>query len=281
MNRVVLSSTMSDIYDFFLPISAKIWRDRIGYEPIVFLVGTSKEWGVGHCGVVLEELSVGGYPIEMVDHVPGVDDGNVSMSIRQHAAALGWLDRNDILLVGDIDLFPIWRGFYHQNSRGAHSIVIHHSDMYNDRYWPAYGPAMSVSAWREVMGLIPGDLMGSLRKTFEEGKIEELIAAKKADYRDSRIWTFDEEYASARIRDSRFYKEILRIASRKEERLCRNSWPVDARASDYIDAHCPRPGWDEESWKKIRALLSQIMPEDLPWLDRYLASYRNNLLSGR
>jgi hypothetical protein len=274
MNRVVLSSTMSDIYDFFLPISARIWRTRIGYEPLVFLVGTMKEWTQGHCGVVLWELDRAGYHVEMVDHVPWVPDGNVSMSIRQHAAALGWLDEKDIVLVGDIDLFPLRRNFYHQNDLGKHPIVIYHAGMYNDRYWPAYGPAMSVSAWREVMGLETGDLRASLLKTFRDGDIEGLIAAKNANYKDSRIWTFDEEYASARIRSSRFYDGILRVGSSNEERLCRNSWPDGARADKYIDGHCPRPGWSAENWPKIRALLSQVMPEDLSWLDQYVTEYR-------
>jgi hypothetical protein len=277
VKRVVLTSTTSDSYDFFLPIAARVWRKMIGYEPLVFLVGTVEEWSVGHCGAVTRHLRGDGYTVEMVDHVPGVDDANVSMSVRQHAAALPWLDLDDILLVGDIDLLPIRRWFYHQNDDGKHELVIHHSSMYDDRYWPAYGPAMSVAAWREVMGLSAGDLMGSLLKTFREGNIAELIACQKADNRDSRLWFFDEVYASQKIRESRFAKDFLRANSTTKERLCRNSWPFCPLAADYIDCHCPRPGWSEDSWMKIRYILSQTMHEDLHKFDCYVAWYRGSL----
>lgn len=270
---------MSEVYDFFIPIAARLWRSRTGYEPVVLLVGTREEWSAGHCGVVLKELEREGYPIEMVDHVDGVDDGNVSMSVRQHAAALQWMDFRDILMVGDIDLFPVRRDFYHQSD--PNRITIYHAQMYNDAYWPAYGPTMSVATWREVMDLGVGDLAGSVRRTFEDGRIQELIAAKSHDYRDSRIWIFDEVYASKKIRESKFYGSVLRVNSDSSARLCRNSWPEGARAADYIDAHCPRPGWSEENWTKIRALLAQIMPEDLPQLDRYVDTYRKNLPSIR
>ncbi len=276
MNRVVLTSTQSDIYNFFLPIACRLWRTQIDYEPIVFLVGTWKEWGAGHCAVVLRELDKSGYYTQAIDHVPGVDDGNVSMSIRQHAAALDWHHEDDSILIGDIDLLPLKREFYNRyfdvESKGK--IVIHHSDMYADRYWPAYGPKMTVAMWREVMDLSIGDIRRSLLKTFQDGNVQGLIAAKKADYRDSRIWTFDEEFASAKIRASRFHDSILRVNCPPEARLCRNSWPHDAQAKDYVDAHCPRPGWTDDSWTKIRALLAQVIPWDLVWLDKYVEAYR-------
>lgn len=274
MKRVVLSCTHSSTYDFFLPIAVKVWRNRIGYEPVAFLVGDRSEWGAGHRRVALEEV---GCPVEFVERIPGIPDSNVAMSVRQHAAVISWIDPLDLLLIGDVDLIPIRREFYHQHDPHEAAIMIYHADMYWDRYWPAYGPSMTAGAWEEVMGLKKGDLMGSLRRTFREGKIEDLIAANKADHHDSRLWVFDEQYASIRIRLSRFNDKLLRIRTDDtNDRLCRNRWPDRVDASNYIDFHCPRPGWTDDNFGRIRDVLAQVIPRDLPWLDNYVEAYRRS-----
>lgn len=277
MKRVVLSCTSSSTYDFFLPISVKLWKKRIGYEPIVFLVGTSQEWCNRHQGIVLEETEKSGVRIEFVSRVDGIPDSNLCMAVRQHAAVILEFSPSDLMLVGDVDLFPIRTEFYHQHDPLKDPIVIYHADMYSDAYWPAYGPSMTVEIWREVMDLEEGDLVGSLRKTFEIGKISDLIAANKANYHDSRLWVFDEQYASLRIRLSRFYGRIRRIGTDDtNERLCRNRLPDKVDASRFIDFHCPRPGWTEENFKKIRGVLEQIVPGEIPWLDHYVEAYRRS-----
>lgn len=272
MKRVVFGCTHSSTYDFFLPIAARIWRKRVGYEPMAFLVGPREEWERGHRAVVLHEL---GFPVEFVDRVPGVPDSNVCMSVRQHAATVPWIDGSDLMMVGDVDLLPIRKLFYHQHDPEEYAVAVYHADMYWDRYWPAYGPSMTADTWREVMDLEKGNLRGSLLRTFEDGKIGNLIVANKKDHHDSRLWVFDEQYASVRIRLSRFANSILRIRTDDtNERLCRNRWPGPVDASRYIDLHCPRPGWTNENWAKIRGVLEQVVPSEMPWMDDYVARYR-------
>lgn len=274
--RVVLSCTHSSTYDFFLPIAIKLWRDRIGYEPIVFLIGEEKEWGTGHRAVVLQEVLNLQPWVGFVGRVPGVPDANVSMAIRQHASALEDLNPADLILVGDIDLFPIRREFYHQHDPSQVPIAIYHSDMYWDTYWPAYGPSMTVETWREVMDLIVGSPYDSLLRTMRNGKILDLIEANEKDNTDSRLWTFDEQYASVRIKESRYCSRILRIKTDENDRLCRNKWLETADVSKYIDCHCPRPGWSYGNWIKIRRVLEQLIPDDMSWLDRYVDAYRSS-----
>ena len=273
MKRVVLACTPSHVYDFFLPIAARLWKKRIGYEPLILLVGTSDDWNRGSSGVPFQAIKADGHRTEFVDRIPGVDDSNVCMSSRQHAAALTWLDINDILLIGDVDLFPIRRDFYHQHDPERYPVAIYHADMYQDTYWPSYGLSMSVASWRATMGLRIGDLKGSLVNSFDRGGIWEIIKAQKANYLDSRLWTFDETYASERVRASRREDELQKIPSHWE-RLCRNTWPVRVYASNYIDCHCPRLGYTE-NWPKIRSVLAQIMPDDLSWVDGYVNAYRS------
>jgi hypothetical protein len=277
MKRVVLSCTLSSTYDFFLPISVRLWKKRVGYEPIVFLIGTREEWCNGHPGVVLEETAKSGVRIEFVSRMSGIPDSNLCMAVRQHAAVILEFNPSDLMLVGDVDLFPLRAKFYHQHDPSKDPIVIYHEDMYFGRYWPAYGPSMTVETWREVMDLKEGDLVGSICRTFEIGKIYDLIAANKANHLDSRLWIFDEQYASLRIRLSRFSNRIVKIKTDStNERLCRNAWPTRVDASRFIDFHCQRPGWTEENFKKIRSVLEQIVPAELKWLDHYVTEYRRS-----
>ena len=275
MKRVVLACTPSSVYDFFLPIAARVWRKRIGYEPVILLVGTAEEWSRGSSGVPLQAITSDGHKVEFIERVTGVDDSNVCMSSRQHAAALPWLDPEDILIVGDVDLLPVRKSFYHQHNPLTHQVAIHHAGMYQDKYWPSYGPSMSVENWRKTMGLRVGDLQGSLMESFWRGDIEGIIRAQKADHLDSRLWTFDEEYASARLRATWLGSEIHKIQSLGYERLCRNAWPSRVYMSNYIDCHCRRPGYTDENWPKIREVLAQILPDDLSWVDGYVSAYRN------
>lgn len=271
MNRVVLACTPSNVYDFFLPIAANLWMNRIGFKPIILLVGTRKEWSDRISFQALQ----GQFEVEFVDRVDGVDDSNVCMSSRQHAAALESLSPMDTLLIGDVDLLPIRKDFY--SSERRRPVKILHAGMYQDRYWPAYGPMMSVRDWRETMGIRLGDLRGSLMQSFADGKILDIIQAQKLNYMDSRLWTFDEQYASEKIRAAWGPDDLCKVDSFGYERLCRNSWPKRVYALNYIDAHCPRPGYTDENWPKIRELLAQIAPGDLSWFDGYATAYRNSM----
>lgn len=269
MKRVVLTSTPDSTYNFFLPIAERIWR-RISYEPIIFVVGTRKEWSRGHWKAALEEVSG---RVRFLSRIPGVPDANVSMSIRQHVSALSEVAADDLVLVGDIDLLPVRRDFYHQHDPGKTDVCVYFSNT-NKGYFPAYGPSMTAAVWREVMDLTVGDLIGSMLRTFESGGIERLIEARRRDQTNNELWTFDEVDASARIKESRFGRNVVELPVEKESRLCRHSWPAVVDAGRYVDFHCPRPGWSSGNFEKIRAVIAQVFPEELPWLDRYIILYR-------
>jgi hypothetical protein len=273
-----MTSTTSSTYDFFLPICAKLWRDRIGYEPLIFFVGTPEEWSSGHRKVVLDEVSKENYPVEWVGHIEGIEDFTVATCMRQHGAALSWLDPSDLMAVGDVDLFPVSREFHSPHDTRKNELAIRHASNYgqNGKY-PAYGPCMPVSTWREVMRLTVGDPIGSMLKTFQEFGLYEIVKLQKANpMKEDRLWFFDEITLSKRICESRFGSSFLPVEGAPGQRLCRTAWPGRVVASNYVDAHCPRPGWTYENWKKIKDLLKQIEPNYFPWLDRYLAAYRKS-----
>lgn len=291
---VVLSCTPDSAYDFFLPIVVRLWRGRIGYEPVVVLVGTEEDWSSGHSKVVYDEIK-GKERVEFFRTIPDLPDSIVSQEVRQNISALEF-DVDDILMIADVDLFPVDVDFFHRYDPSKNPIGINYEPMYDGPhgyYYQAHGVVMPVRHWREVMGVTVGDLRGSVDRVFRDGKVVELqnqdpqkqlqsardlVAAWKADYTNTRFWTFEERYTSARIKSSRFSKDVAEFPSFiGNKRTWRVKLPSKPYASDYVDFHCSRPGWSQENWPDIRHMLVQMIPEDIRWVDRYVGAYLASL----
>lgn len=271
---VVLSCTPNSAYDFFLPISVRLWR-RIGYEPVVVLVGSEEDWSTGHAKVARDATQG---RTEFFSHIPGIPDAAVAMAVRQQISALEF-PSDDVILIGDVDLFPVDRGFYHRYDPSRNPVGVYYADAYGDEYWPAYGVSMPVSIWREVMGVKVGDFRGSVERVFTDENVRAVGLGELGGVWDTRFWTFDERYASFKIKTSRFSKDVAlfpsTIGNKRPRRL---KLPCEPYASDYVDFHCSRPGWTLENWPDLRFALAQMIPEDLRWLDGYVEKYWRTLI---
>lgn len=270
---VVLSCTPNSAYDFFLPIAVRLWR-RIGYEPVVVVVGGDKEWAAGHAKVALDETKA---PTVFFGSIPGIPDAAVAMALRQQVSALEF-DDDDVILIGDVDLFPVDREFYHRYDPSRNPVGVYYAETYGDQYWPAYGVSMPVRNWREVMGVKVGDFRGSVERVFTDENVRAVGLANEIGVWDTRFWTFDERYASFKIKTSRFSKDVaLFPSSIGNKSIRRLKLPCEPYASDYVDFHCSRPGWTLENWPDLRFILAQMIPEDLRWLDSYVEKYWRTL----
>jgi hypothetical protein len=271
---VVLSCTTNSIYDFFLPIAARLWRRRIGYEPVVVLVGHLEDWKNGHSKVVHEEVSASQFRVETLLGISRIPDSLVSMGLRQNVSALNF-EPDDVLLVGDVDLFPVHAESYHRYDSSRSPVGVYYADMYGDRYWPAYGISMPIRNWREVMGVEIGGFRESVERMFSQENLKAVGLWDGLNGWDSRFWTFDERYASYKIKTSRFAKDVALFPSDVDgKKPQRAKLPENPDVSKYVDFHCSRPGWNGENWPDIRHALSQMIPEDLAWLDNYVERYR-------
>lgn len=267
---VVLSCTPNSAYDFFLPIAVRLWRKRIGYEPVIVLVGSESDWSSGHAKVVRDATQG---RVSLFESIPGIPDSAVSMGLRQHVSALEFAE-DDVILIGDVDLFPVDREFYHRYEPSRNPVGIYYAETYRDEYWPAYGVSMPVRNWREVMGVVVGDFRGSVQRAFTEENVKALGMADKVETWDTRFWTFDERYTSFKIKGSRFSNSVATFPSALGTKVPqRLKLPAQPYAQDYVDFHCPRPGWTEDNWPDIRHMLAQMMPEDLRWIDDYAEKY--------
>jgi hypothetical protein len=259
-----------------------LWRDRIGYEPSFFLVGTVDEWEhQPRAAIILDELRHHELHVEFVDHIPGAEDGTIAQCVRQHAAAHPYPE-DDILMPSDADLLPIRREFYHQHDPEKHAIGLYYWNGYpgeEDRHWPSCHMSMRVRTWREVMGLdVP--LREAMVRNFSDYNLSAKMAAKRADPGKNwgHVWFTDEFIASLKVKESRYHPHGINFITREghppKDRLDRSAWPAQYDVTQYTDVHSIRPIWNAVNWPRFRPIIEQTMPDKLAWADRYISDFR-------
>lgn len=281
--RVAIGCTVGHDYSAFLPFVGLLWRDRIGYEPTFFLVGTYEEWnGHKYAYIPLLTLKSFKFHVEFVDHIPGAEDATVAQCVRQHAAAHPYPE-DDLLICSDADLLPIRRDFYHTHDPDAHAIGLYYSNGYPGEeswHWPSCHYSMRVRTWREVIGLDAVGMQAALSRNFAEYGLEAKMAAKKADPAKNwgHVWFTDEFIASKKIKESRHFPHSVHFITRDghppADRLDRCAWPTDYDARNYTDCHSIRPIWSDDNWPRFRPLVEKLMPERLTWADQYRQCFR-------
>jgi hypothetical protein len=287
--RVAIGCTTRHDYSSLLIFAALLWRERIGYEPILFLIGDEDEaanlsWGAPTSGLVYNALFKFGFQYELIDGVKGIEGATLSQCVRHHAAAMDFPEE-DILIPSDADLFPLRKEFYYQHQK---DITLYYYNGYpgeEESHWPTCHQSASVKVWREMMGLDPAkSVRENLLRSLEESNIRDLAKARAADPQDwAAEWFFDEHFSSRKIKESRFYPNgIHRIAREghppkdRLDRAHRPSWK-NANVNNYVDAHTVRPAWDDENWSMLRPLIEQTMPQHLAWADAFRLEFKKEM----
>lgn len=273
--RVAIGSTLQHDYSAFLPVVGLLWRERIGYEPSFFLVGTREEWfSHRYCSVVMRELDRYGFHYCFVPHMEGVEDATISQCVRNAAAVYPFADE-DLLIISDADLLPIRKEFYHRDEF-KYAIHLFYSNAYKPEvnHFPSCHYLMKVRTWREVMKYQGETITDALAANFAEYGLAEKMEAKKADPKNwVDVWFTDELVASKKIVASRFFPLATEFIEREgcppKDRLDRASWPFWADISKLTDCHSLRPLWNVNCWPRLRPVLRQLLPNHVEWLDTY------------
>jgi len=292
--RAIIGSTLDHDYSFLSVIAALCWRERIGYEPSLFLVGTEEDWRSHRYGsVVLKAADDRSIHKVFVDRIQGVEDKTVAQCCRQYAACHDFAD-SDYLMPSDADLLPIRKEFYHQHDPEKHPIALFYANAYigeEETHWPSCHTPMLAGTWREVMGLEIGRMSECMRRNFEEYGLPDKMkaweaecAAAKAANRpaDSKffwpVWFTDELVVSKKIKQSQYYPsrvlKIVRDGHPPKDRLDRSSWPFFCDVNRYADSHSLRPGWSAPNWPRLAPFLKKLLPAHATWLDWYRVEFR-------
>ena len=154
------SHSYSSVYCYYLPYVALAWR-RIGFEPVVFLVGSQVTFNrMPLLKLLHDDLKVTYHFIE-VDRSRSI---STSQLVRLYAGFLSnksEVDRNTFILIADVDLLPITRHRFgvHTNTTNyilavnAHCCpqeTFSYGHLHDIHYYPISYVGMSRHLWRAI-----------------------------------------------------------------------------------------------------------------------------------
>ena len=258
-------------YAFPVGIAALLWREVVGYEPVVFVCG---EW-TGKAIVAREFMAE--HLIETLD-IPAMEEWPVhvtAQNVRYHAASLF---RDQWLMLSDADLFPLRRDFYHQHEDFDGRFCFYFSNGDSGLRYPTCHIVARSEHWCEVMGINEhGNLLGQMRRNIAPW-IESVTHGKSPSEAGMAVWVTDMHMFAARIKAMPWYpvhcKMIEREGHPPVDRLDRSNWPANYNVSNYVDAHILRATHEPRNWERTRPILEALIPQHLESIDRYVTAFR-------
>ena len=275
--RVCFSADANPIYQFYLPLTALMWREVAGYHALVELVGTAP-------GFLLDRLREIIRSGDIVCVEPPQCCGTPASA--QLVRLLSYLAQNiaddDYLMTCDADIWPLQAAVFEPHNDAP--LLIYPSSCLlnnpgiNTPAFPICYIGARTSLWRSLMGIEANSLREGLELLF---LTEPLLSAGG--------FNADEAVITKRIMGARNYPEGFHCVPRDgfppRGRIDRAAWPENVRLhingarNMFIDAHLPRPGYADENWSRIRPLLElYLSPKWLRWCDDYRAEYLGRMI---
>lgn len=270
----VIATNHSASYDFFAPLTALMWREVVGYRTMLFLTGTWEEWRDPVSALIVQKAEELSCRIEWIGKLEGYQDAQAAQSSRQHAAALDWPE-TEVLITGDIDMWPLSRKWFHQHDLVKYDFCSYYANAYGWPY-PPFHPtpyiAATVKNWRKIMGLERrGEILTQMQANFDRtlGRYHDTWTA----------WWTDELYFNSKLKAWDGYPDRVQMVVREgqppHDRIDRCAWPTAFDWSrEWADTHLIRPGATPENWPRIRPLLEHYIPKQMGWVDKYVRLYQ-------
>jgi len=266
--HVVTSSNLNHDYAFYAPIVTAMWM-RLGYRPIIFLVGGAEEWKSHRFGsIALSEARKRGAVIHFVDRVDGYPESASAQVVRLMGAYTPLVREDDYLMTTDIDMLPLSREFWSSPLGNGHRVDVYFANAYEGEqrpHWPICYIGMTAASWVLLLGSYANHneaLFSCLRGNLLLGDVakDPMLA-----------WCFDEYFISKKIADvAKSGDWAVRFIDRRKapggwpaSRIDRGAWEKSYSAnvhggvldSGAVDCHAPRPGYEDLAWARVHGLL--------------------------
>lgn len=271
----VLSSDFSPDYMFYLPLASMLWRTVVGRTPLIILIGTAEEWLTHYKGkLVVAACRQAGAIIHFVPRIDGYRSSTVAKASRLYASLLPGLDPSDELMISDADLLPLERSFFERHDTQKHAMSFYFANaMTHDKEYPDVYPMCHMVAttknWREAMGCAGRgphmiecmeDDLGEEVGKYEDTKPEYRHRNGAGLFSDEtyfatflRAWS---QYAGSSPKNVQFIDRERRPSGCPVGRKDKVDWDIKEPATD---AHGYRPGWSDEHFGKLDALLVTLI----------------------
>lgn len=263
--KAVISTTYSDTYLYFLPITTWCWN-RLNVDVICFI--PFPEWEDTEKMLLISNtmgnngMGFSGHYFSASEH----KEATYAQCLRNYGAAVDGLDENELLCTSDIDMICFRQPPYND------MLTVWGSDLVPQGQMPMCYITGTVKQWKEAFSI------GG--RTYQQC-IDDLLGDDECkDYRGNR-WSRDQELAHDYI--SKLNHSLVPRAREgtqwAKNRLDRDdSYILDRLNLSNEDYHMNRPGYEDKNFQIILTILQYHYPqEDFGWLVSYNEEYKKLL----
>jgi hypothetical protein len=282
-----------------------LWR-RVGFNPIVLLVGSREEWLASpRLRVTADALLHHAVEHQFLGRIDGYPDHTLAQNCRQHAGALPF-DDGDWLMPADADLWPLNVNFYRRFVQDHFRLVMLYSngdhfqgkEVTLDRTSRGLGSqtiptchvAMRVRDWRAIYQPVAGDVAASVKKSLDAWMPSRV--STEGYNANMALWMSDQQLMTVALCQQPWFPSgpppqgegahavstpggtVLFVNRRGHppvDRLDRShaeDW-ASSDVSRWVDAHVHRDPFSDEHWSSLHKLIEQTVPEHAAWAQEY------------
>ena len=267
-------------YSFPAPIAALLWREVVGYKPLILLVkkdGT--DWtSPPRNQVVTDFLVEHGLEFRYVNQVDPYESHVTAQNCRQHVAALNCFADDDWIMLSDADLWPLKRDFYHLHEGRKERFVMYYANGDHYQSYPTCHMTARARDWRSVMCLIRNDdLEGQLKKNLD-AYLKPKMDGQAPSQASWKAWMNDQWMFTEWIRKMPWFPldvfHIERVGHPPVDRLDRSAWPQSpVNLTSYTDSHILRPADQPENWPRMKEIVEQVLPKYADRIEKFRVDF--------
>lgn len=272
--KAVISSTYDDKYLFYLPIVTWCWN-KLGVDVICFVPGNVYNKDVGKNILTLSRVSLINKIIDgnklaakfFTFICPEHKEATYAQCSRIYAAAIKELPEDEVLITSDVDMI-VFGGEVLQEP-GEMMFDIYGADLVPDKQFPMCYVSAKVKTWRAITG----------GGTYQE-KLDNLLGGIECENMRGNYWGKDQETIYNLITENNDVDFIKHNRSNGQNQFATkrydrdDAYVLDRLNPDTLDYHLPRPGYEENNFNQILAVLKYHYPNDnFDWLVEYRNEY--------
>jgi hypothetical protein len=264
--KSIISTTYDHQYLFYLPITTWLWN-KLGVDVICFM--PKLEYIPESIALVTrvqidQRLNQKHYFFSS----PKNKEATYAQCSRLFAGGLT-LPENEILITSDIDMAVFKKELY--NDFNDSNFLIFGSDLVPEAQFPMCYIAAPKNKWESF---------------FNNGKsyqqcLDDLLGSIECENMRGNYWAKDQEHAFKIIgtANNSFKKRARPGTQFASNRIDRDdAFFMDRLSPDIIDYHMHRPGYTDENFEKILAVIQYFYPnDDLSWMREYQQQYKSLL----
>lgn len=154
------SDSYTSIYCYYLPYVALAWR-RLGFEPVVFLVGSEKKFREMPLMKLLEDDLQIRYHFVPIDPARSIATSQIIRLFGGFMSFENRTNQNSFILIADVDLIPVTRRRFIVESNHSNYILavnafccpadrFTYQDLTNIHYYPISYVGMNRDLWKKI-----------------------------------------------------------------------------------------------------------------------------------